>query len=161
MSLTGLMCLSFRLPSTPERDREDEHARQHAALQMISLTHRWEHAAAATASRSHNLPPPPPQPFPQAVHQANNATHGSEDPFAQPLIQGPNPSPRDAVAAIHAQLAAAPQLIPTRTNTRRINPPTLPAHVPLGSAAIAALRAQAHAQVCLRIQIYMSHRSDS
>ena len=57
--------LCVRAPSTPECDREDEHARQHAAaLQMTSPTHCQERAATATASRSCNQPPPPPQPFP-------------------------------------------------------------------------------------------------
>ena len=56
------------LHSTPERDREDKHARQRAAaLQMMSPTQRQECAAAATAARSHNKPPPPPQPFCKCV----------------------------------------------------------------------------------------------
>jgi hypothetical protein len=109
---------------------------------MTSPTHRRERAAAATASRSHNPPPPPPQPFPQTVPQSHNAMHALGDPFLQPPIQGPNPSPRDAVAAIRAQLAATP--LPN-VSRRRYNLPTRPANVavPLGSAAIADLRAQA------------------
>ena len=41
-------------PSTPERNREDEHARERDLHQMTSPTHSWECAAATTASRMQN-----------------------------------------------------------------------------------------------------------
>ena len=79
-----------------------EHARQRAELQMTSTTHWPEHAAAATASRMQDPPPPPSQPLPQLPPQYSTE-QSAVDPFAPP-----NPSPRDAVAAIHAQLAIGP-----------------------------------------------------
>ena len=127
--ITDQLCV--RAPSTPERDREDERARQHAAaLQMTSPTHCRERAAAATASRSRNQPPPPPQPFP---HPPCVAQQPSNDPFVQPHVQAPNPSPRDAVAAIRAQLAAGPQLNPVHRRSNQSAPPT---NLALGGAAI-------------------------
>ena len=51
--------------------------------------------------------------------------------------------PRDAVAAIRAQLAAGPQPIPV--NRRYDNQTASSSNVPLGSAGIAQLRAQAQA----------------
>ena len=124
--------LYVRAPSTPERDREDERARQRAAaLQMTSPTHRRDRAAAAAASRSRNLPPPPPQPFPHPP-PPHVAQQPSNDPFVQPHMQAPNPSPRETVAAIRAQLAAGPQLVPVWQRSNQ-----LPlANVPLGAEAI-------------------------
>ena len=93
---------------------------------MTSTTHHREHAAAATASRMQDQPPPPPQPLPQPPPQR------PADPFAPP-----NPSPRDMVAAIRAQLAAGPQPVyGQRRHTNQIPPST---NIPLGSAAIAQL----------------------
>ena len=108
--ITDQLCV--RAPSTPECDREDEHARQHAAaLQMTSPTHCRERAATATASRSCNQPPPPPQPFPHPP-PPRVTLQPSNDPFVQPHVQAPNPSPRETVAALPAQIDAGPQLIP-------------------------------------------------
>ena len=46
-------------PSTPERNREDERARECDLRQMTSPTHHQERAAAATASRMQNPLPAP------------------------------------------------------------------------------------------------------
>ena len=80
--------------------RSEEHTSE---LQMTSTTHHRERAAAATASRMQDQPLPPPQLLPQPPpwHPTDQSP---ADPFAPP-----NPSPRDAVAAIRAQLAAGPQ----------------------------------------------------
>ena len=70
---------------------------------MTFTTHHWEPAATATASRMQDPPHPPPQPLPQPPpHRLTEKS--AVDPFAPP-----NLSPRDAVAAICAQLAAGPQ----------------------------------------------------
>ena len=90
-----------------------------------------------TASRMQDQPPPPPQPLPQPPPQ-HPADQSPANPFALP-----NPSLRDAVAAIHAQLAAGPQPIyEQRRHTNQIPPST---NAPLGSASMAQLHAQAQA----------------
>ena len=104
---------------------------------MTSTTHCREHAAAATASRMQDPPPPPPQPLPQPPPQ-HPREQSAVDPFAPP-----NPSPRNAVAAIRAQLAMGPQ--PIHGQRRHINQMMPSSNVPLGSAAMAQLHAQAQA----------------
>ena len=69
-------------------------------------------------------------------------THPSDDPFLHSHVQAPNPTPGTAVAAIRAQLAAGPQLIPV---CGRSNQPPPPANIAVGSDAVAALHAQADA----------------
>ncbi|KAF8589304.1 hypothetical protein K439DRAFT_1612889 [Ramaria rubella] len=106
-------------PSTPERDRQEERAREHEQRQMTSTTNRRECAAAATADRILHQQPPPPHPFPHLALQQPQRHSG--DPFVQPPIAGSshipnpqtlNPSPRDQVADICAQLAAIQQQQP-------------------------------------------------
>ncbi|KAF8580171.1 hypothetical protein K439DRAFT_1619988 [Ramaria rubella] len=106
-------------PSTPERDCQEERAREHEQHQMTSTTNRWERAAAATADRILHQQPPPPHPFPHLALQQPQRHSG--DPFVQPPIAGSshipnpqplNPSPRDQVADICAQLAAIQQQQP-------------------------------------------------
>ena len=128
---------SLQRPSTPEHDREVECARRWAELQMTSTTHHRECAAVATASRMQDPPPPPPQPSPQPPPH-HPVEQSAMDPFAPP-----NPSPRDAVAAIHAQLAAGPQPIPMKR--RYDNQTASSSNVPLGSAAMVQLHVQAPA----------------
>ncbi|KAF8579424.1 hypothetical protein K439DRAFT_1620544 [Ramaria rubella] len=106
-------------PSTPERDRQEECAREREQHQMTSTTNHWECAAAATADRILHQQPPPPHPFPHLALQQPQRHSG--DPFVQPPIAGsshiPNPQPlnpsrRDQVADIRAQLAAIQQQQP-------------------------------------------------
>ncbi|KAF8578215.1 hypothetical protein K439DRAFT_1621500 [Ramaria rubella] len=106
-------------PSTPERDRQEERAREREQRQMTSTTNRWECAAAATADRILHQQPPPLTHF-LILHY--NSLRGilvihlssllllvsSHIPNPQPL----NPSPRDQVADICAQLAAIQQQQP-------------------------------------------------
>ncbi|KAF8585645.1 hypothetical protein K439DRAFT_1615778 [Ramaria rubella] len=86
---------------------------------MTSTTNHHERAAAATATRMFHQPPPPPHPFPHLALQQPQRHSG--DPFVQPPMAGPsyipnpqppNPSPRDQVADIRAQLAAIQQQQP-------------------------------------------------
>ncbi|KAF8592632.1 hypothetical protein K439DRAFT_1610401 [Ramaria rubella] len=106
-------------PSTPECDHQEECAREHEQHQMTSTTNHWECAAAATADRILHQQPPPPHPFPHLALQQPQRHSG--DPFVQPPNAGSshipnpqplNPSPRDQVADIHAQLAAIQQQQP-------------------------------------------------
>ena len=121
---------------------------------MTSTTHRRERAAAATATKIQNQPPPPPSPFPISN---NPSGQNSANPFQQSMVAGPshapmvagpshapmvaklsdasNPSPRAQTAEIYAQLATIP-------GYRQSSVQPVPA---IGSAAVAALRAQADA----------------
>ena len=90
-------------PSTPERNREDECARERNLHQMNSPTHRRERATAATASMMQNPLPAPELPLPLPLPHPHQQRLVGVDPFLGPVM--PNPSPRDAVAAIRAQLA--------------------------------------------------------
>ena len=90
---------------------------------MMSTTHRQEHVAATTASRMQDPPPPPPQPLPQPPPQ-HPREQLAVDPFALP-----NPSPRDAVAAIHTQLTVNPQ--PVYRQRRHTNQTVPSSNVPL------------------------------
>jgi len=124
---------------------------------MTSPTERRERAAAVTANRLPFQPPPPPRPFPVPVQQSGRPIPA--DPFAQPPVAGPSglqpaadagpshvghdsdqppdPSPREAVAAIRAQL---PQMI---SSGRRGRHQAAPLAVPSGRQGVAGLRAQA------------------
>ncbi|KAF8579697.1 hypothetical protein K439DRAFT_1620346 [Ramaria rubella] len=142
-------------PSTPERDHQEECAREREQHQMTSTTNHWEHAAAPTVARMSHQAPPPPHPFPHLALQQPQRHSG--DPFVQPPIAGSshipnpqplNPSPRDQVADIHAQLAAIQQQQPPPARRRQqsaVQTASGVNNVPLGTAEVARMCAQAKA----------------
>ncbi|KAF8583735.1 hypothetical protein K439DRAFT_1617265 [Ramaria rubella] len=135
----------------------EECAREREQRQMTSTTNRRERAAAATATRVLHQPPPPPHPFPHLALQQPQRHSG--DPFVQPAMAGPshisnpqppNPSPRDQVADIRAQLAAIQQQQPLPARQRLQSTVQTASgvnvnNVPIGAAGIAYMHAQADA----------------
>src|ERR1700759_4034801 len=89
-------------PSTPERDRARERADERANRLMTPATERRERAAANAAQ---NRVPPPPPPFPLPQNPIPPPLAPNADPFD-------NLTPHARVAAIRAQIPAAPAVNP-------------------------------------------------
>ncbi|KAF8580149.1 hypothetical protein K439DRAFT_1620008 [Ramaria rubella] len=128
-------------------------AREREQRQMSSTTNWRECAAAATATRMLHQPPPPPHPFPHLALQQPQMHSG--DPFVQlptagpsyiPNPQPPNPSPRDQVADIHAQLAVIQRQQPPparRGQQSTVQTVSGVRNVPLGAEGLAQMHAWA------------------
>ena len=106
-----------RPPSTPERSQTNEQAQECLNRQMTSPTDRRARAALASASRMANPSPPPPSPLPQPLQRPREVL----DPFGEPP-HPPDPTPRTAVANIHAMLPPLVQPLHHRQGAQRPRP---------------------------------------